>query len=380
MVNSKVAGWTSIPPTMPAMATLTHCPYCALNCGLGLRQEAGTVVGFDRWKRSPLTRGALCSKGVTAWEQTPHPDRILQPLVRWQGRLVATDWETALDAAAAGFARIASVGGDAANAVLGGGSLTNEMAYLLGKFARLALRTPHVDLNGRMCMTSAGAAYTQAFGIDRAPTPLAELNRTHAAVVIGANLSSSFPVAVPSLLAKLRRPGVRWTTPASPGSGCVERTGCSGPAPPRTTPGRRCCTPPASGGGDTGREGCRSRGQLGLVGPGPVGLRRLLRRVRRHHLGRLPAQQLGLREGREELQPGPGASLNSFVRAFRSVAVDVLAMADPYHSDDQTVIEDLVEDPVVAGTHTVGVPLALELGASRWPRLLREQIDGRTNA
>ena len=187
--------------------SLTHCPYCALNCGLGLRQEAGRVVGIDRWKGSPLTGGALCAKGATAWEQIHHPDRVVRPLVRRRGRLVETDWDTALDQAAAGFARITAGQGDAANAVLGGGSLTNEVAYLVGKFARLALRTPHVDLNGRMCMTSAGAAYTQALGVDRAPTPLAELGRAQVAVVIGANLSSSFPVVVPSLLAKLRRRG-----------------------------------------------------------------------------------------------------------------------------------------------------------------------------
>lgn len=191
------------------MASLTHCPYCALNCGLGLREGAGAVVGIDRWKRSPLTRGALCAKGANAWEQINHPDRVVQPLVRQRGQLVPTDWDTALDRAAAGFARIAAEQGDAANAVLGGGSLTNEVAYLVGKFARLALRSPHVDLNGRMCMTSAGAAYTQAFGVDRAPTPLTELNRAQAAVVVGANLSSSFPVVIPSLLAKLRQRGGR---------------------------------------------------------------------------------------------------------------------------------------------------------------------------
>ena len=189
------------------MAALTHCPYCALNCGLGLREQSGTVVGFERWKQSPLTRGALCSKGATAWEQVAHPDRLVRPLVRRDGRLVETTWQDALDRAAAGFARIAAARGGAANAVLSGGSLTNEVAYLVGKFARLALRTPHVDLNGRMCMTSAGAAYTQTFGVDRAPAPLAELDRADAAVVIGANLSSTFPVVIPSLLAKLRRRG-----------------------------------------------------------------------------------------------------------------------------------------------------------------------------
>ena len=46
--------------------------------------------------------------------------------------------------------------------VFGGGGLTNEKAYMLGKFARVALRTPHIDYNGRFCMASAAAAGSKA--------------------------------------------------------------------------------------------------------------------------------------------------------------------------------------------------------------------------
>ena len=60
--------------------------------------------------------------------------------------------------------------------MLGGGSLTNEKAYLLGKFARVGLGTANVDYNGRFCMSSAAAASERAFGIDRGlPFPLADI-------------------------------------------------------------------------------------------------------------------------------------------------------------------------------------------------------------
>ncbi|BAS13308.1 assimilatory nitrate reductase catalytic subunit [Arthrobacter sp. Hiyo8] len=52
--------------------------------------------------------------------------------------------------------------------VFGGGGLTNEKAYQLGKFARLALGTSRIDYNGRFCMSSAAAAGNRAFGVDRA--------------------------------------------------------------------------------------------------------------------------------------------------------------------------------------------------------------------
>lgn len=66
--------------------------------------------------------------------------------------------------------------GPDAVAVFGGGSLTNEKAYLLGKFARVALGTANIDYNGRFCMSSAAAAQSMAFGVDRGlPFPIADM-------------------------------------------------------------------------------------------------------------------------------------------------------------------------------------------------------------
>lgn len=187
----------------------TSCPYCALNCGMELRAEAGTVVGIDRWKGAPLTKGALCAKGATSWQQVNHPERLTAPLARRDGQLVPVTWDEALDRAAAGLATTGDRYGRDAVGVLAGGSLTNEKAYLYGKFARIALRTPHVDLNGRMCMTSAGAANVAAFGLDRAMTPISDLTRAQVAMIIGANISATFPVVIPQALAKLRARGGR---------------------------------------------------------------------------------------------------------------------------------------------------------------------------
>ena len=93
--------------------------------------------------------------------------------------------------------------------MLSGGSLTNEKAYLMGKFARLALRTRHIDYNGRFCMVSAGSANMKAFGMDRAMTPLAELVDADVIVVVGANLSDAYPVMLPTTINKARQRGAR---------------------------------------------------------------------------------------------------------------------------------------------------------------------------
>jgi len=189
--------------------TLSHCPYCALNCGLVLQTDNDAVIKTTRWKQSPLTAGALCTKGVHAYKQIAHSDRLTRPLVKRGKDFVEVEWDEALDVAAAGWLRIAEQSGPQANAVLSGGSLTNEKVYVIGKLARLAMGTPHVDYNGRFCMVAAGTAHKRAFGADRMMTPFSELDNADLAVVVGANLSDAFPVVIPQALERLRRRGGR---------------------------------------------------------------------------------------------------------------------------------------------------------------------------
>ncbi|NHW87439.1 molybdopterin-dependent oxidoreductase, partial [Escherichia coli] len=93
-----------------------------------------------------------------------HPERLTSPMLRdpASGQLHPASWDAALDRIAAGLRDVQERHGRDAVAVFGGGGLTNEKAYALGRFARVALRTRHIDYNGRFCMSSAAAAGTRA--------------------------------------------------------------------------------------------------------------------------------------------------------------------------------------------------------------------------
>jgi assimilatory nitrate reductase catalytic subunit len=78
--------------------------------------------------------------------------------------------------------------------VFGGGGLTNETAYMLGKFARVVLRTKHIDYNGRFCMASAAAAAQRALGIDRGlPFPIDDIAGAEVVLIVGANPAETMP-------------------------------------------------------------------------------------------------------------------------------------------------------------------------------------------
>ncbi|MFI6005577.1 molybdopterin oxidoreductase family protein [Streptomyces sp. NPDC051366] len=183
----------------PDSATATHCPYCALQCGMNLRPEpGGASVVVEERADFPVNRGALCGKGRTAPAVLSSRVRLTGPLVRTHaGRLEPATWEEALDTVAEGLARTGRTHGPDAVGVFGGGGLTNEKAYALGKFARVALRTSQIDYNGRFCMSSAAAAHQRAFGLDRGlPFPLEDIPRTGCVILVGSNLAETMPPAL----------------------------------------------------------------------------------------------------------------------------------------------------------------------------------------
>ena len=182
-----------------ASAADTHCPYCALQCAMRLTPAATVPVGEPRvsvaGRDFPTNRGGLCKKGWTSSVLLDSPDRIAEPMKRnADDTFSPVSWHDALDDIADRLrAGRAQHGADSVG-VFGGGGLTNEKAYQLGKFARIALATSRIDYNGRFCMSSAAAAGNRAFGLDRGlPFPLADLGDAETVLVLGSNVAETMP-------------------------------------------------------------------------------------------------------------------------------------------------------------------------------------------
>lgn len=192
----------------PAAARKTHCPYCALQCGMELTPvetsgpdgRAALPVAVAP-RDFPTNAGGLCQKGWTSATVLGVPDRLTAPLVRGaDGELAATTWDEALDLVVSRVRSVQAEHGPQGVAIFGGGGLTNEKAYTLGKFARTVLRTPNIDYNGRFCMSSAAAAGNRAFGADRGlPFPLTDLGGADVVLLLGSNPAETMPPFVQHL-------------------------------------------------------------------------------------------------------------------------------------------------------------------------------------
>lgn len=178
----------------------TQCPFCSVQCKMKLveyenhDQKEYEVIPVN----NPASEGRLCIKGRNAHQHVMAKDRITQPLLKVNHEFVPISWEKALHIIKSKFTKIKQGEGNHALGVYGGGSLTNEEAYLLGKFARVALQTKYIDYNGRFCMAAASSAAQKTFGIDRGLTNgLDEIVQARCIILAGTNIAECQPTLIP---------------------------------------------------------------------------------------------------------------------------------------------------------------------------------------
>jgi assimilatory nitrate reductase catalytic subunit len=134
-------------PVLSAEPPLSsHCCFCSMQCGMEIvagDKQSGLAVKPS--SVFPVATGRLCQKGLNALGHVVHPERIVVPLRRIRslensnGPVFAAErhpesWETAFHAIANDIKQIQEKYGNDSVSVYGGGSMTNEVCYLLGKF------------------------------------------------------------------------------------------------------------------------------------------------------------------------------------------------------------------------------------------------------
>jgi assimilatory nitrate reductase catalytic subunit len=182
---------------VPDKVVNTHCCFCGQQCGIQLKVKDNEVIGFEPWYDFPFNKGMLCPKGVKRYLQGSHPDRLLTALQRdpqSPDGFAPLAYDAAIQRVASEIERIQTTYGPNAFGVLSGASLTTEKAYLMGKFARVCLKTKYIDYNGRLCMVSAGAANKKAFGIDRSANPWDDILKAEVVLIAGSNTAECSPI------------------------------------------------------------------------------------------------------------------------------------------------------------------------------------------
>jgi len=171
----------------------TICTHCGDGCKttLGVRRaDSGMeIVRGDNRDKSGINNDFLCIKGRYAFDFAHHPDRLMQPLIRKNGKLTPANWEEAFELIGKRFAQIRDR--DGTIGVVGSSRITNEEAYLLSKFARVVLKTNNVDHHRTADFPALAAALS---GKPDSTATMREVYEAPAILLIGNNPTDQHPL------------------------------------------------------------------------------------------------------------------------------------------------------------------------------------------
>ncbi|MCI0349447.1 MAG: NADH-quinone oxidoreductase subunit NuoG [Acidobacteriales bacterium] len=173
----------------------TTCTHCGDGCKttLGVRRsETGMeIVRGDNRDKSGINGDFLCIKGRYAFDFANHEDRLTQPLIRKDGRLVPSSWEEAFQVVADRFLQSVERDGGKSIGVIGSNRTSNEESYLLQKFARVVLKTNNIDHHRTADFPAFAAALSGKSGM---AASMRDVFSAPAVLLIGSNPTDEHPL------------------------------------------------------------------------------------------------------------------------------------------------------------------------------------------
>ena len=129
----------------------THsvCPLCSAGCNVVLdvrdKQSGNELLRINPRENMAVNRWWMCDEGRFTFRYHHDPDRLRLPLVKSGDRQLTSAPEAALDSVASALAHILAAQGASSIGCIVSSRHTNEELFLVRRFFRDLLQTPHVD-------------------------------------------------------------------------------------------------------------------------------------------------------------------------------------------------------------------------------------------
>ena len=122
------------------------CTHCTTGCDISVDTSQNQVLRFNGVDNDFTSHGWLSDKCRFGFEFLGSDRRVTMPLIKGEdGEFAEASWSDALDLVTDRLASIIDRDGGSAVAALGGARGTNEDAYALSKFMRIAIGSNHLD-------------------------------------------------------------------------------------------------------------------------------------------------------------------------------------------------------------------------------------------
>ena len=181
------------------------CVLCSNGCGCDIAVKDGRMVGIRGRATDVVNHGRLGPKGLYgSWAWANSPDRLTTPLVRVDGELRPTDWDTAMRRIVEVSKRLLAEKGPLSHGFYTSGQLFLEEYYALAVLGKAGIGTPHMDGNTRLCTATAGEALKENFGSDGQPGSYTDIEHADAIFLYGHNMPETQTVLWMRILDRTR--------------------------------------------------------------------------------------------------------------------------------------------------------------------------------
>ncbi|BBY41895.1 molybdopterin oxidoreductase family protein [Mycolicibacterium celeriflavum] len=171
--------------------------------GLDIAVKDGRIVGIRGRSVDRVNRGRVDTKDLFGWQANASTDRLTTPLVRENGKLVETDWDTAMNRIVGRSKELLDTVGPSAFGFYTSGQLFLEEYYTQGVIAHGAIGTNHVDGNTRLCTATAAEALKESFGCDGQPGSYTDVDHADVIALFGHNVAETQTVLWMRMLDRL---------------------------------------------------------------------------------------------------------------------------------------------------------------------------------
>ena len=177
------------------------CRFCGTGCGVmvGVKNKKVVTVKGDP---NNLNAGFLCLKGALMPPIIYAKERITEPLIRKNGKLVPATWDEALNLTASKFKDAIKKHGPTSVGYYGSGQALTEETYLASKIFKAGLKSNNVDGNPRLCMASAVGGYVTTYGKDEPCGTFDDIDSATCFFLIGTNTSECHPIVFKRIAAR----------------------------------------------------------------------------------------------------------------------------------------------------------------------------------
>ena len=174
--------------------------------GMQIAVRDGRIVGVRGRAEDRVNHGRLDPKDLFGWQANNSPDRLTRPLVRRNGQLVETDWDTAMQTVVGRSKQLLDEQGPSSIAFYTTGQLFIEEYYTLALLAHAGIGTNHLDGNTRLCTATAAAALKESFACDGQPGSYTDVDTADVICLYGHNVAETQTVLWTRMLDRLAGP------------------------------------------------------------------------------------------------------------------------------------------------------------------------------